>query len=235
MDHIGLGAANKFLPPRSSVLVLNCSSAAVPRMSNNSTHVLDNEIPSIDQQTAPFGAVSPIRGTAAFQRREYLGRMPLRSFLAFLSCFAGVALLAQRDAVSTGGVATGTGGSVSFSIGQVANDAPASGTGSVTQGVQQPYDDLSTVIPDHGLDASDVTAFPTVTNDLVVVSVPGSTTSPLRMDVIDALGRIVVHRAIVAARTELSLGALAPGTYRLRVSDGAGPLRTFTLVRIDHP
>jgi hypothetical protein len=48
--------------------------------------------------------------------------------------------IAQQSPVSAGGVATGTNGSASFSIGQLVDDTYSSGSYAVTAGVQQPYE-----------------------------------------------------------------------------------------------
>ena len=48
--------------------------------------------------------------------------------------------IAQQSPVSAGGVATGTSGTVSFSIGQLVDDTYSSGNYTITPGVQQPYE-----------------------------------------------------------------------------------------------
>lgn len=52
---------------------------------------------------------------------------------------------AQQAFVAAGGEATGAGGTASFSVGQVLDTAPTSVSGSVSQGVQQPY--VNSVLP----------------------------------------------------------------------------------------
>jgi len=47
---------------------------------------------------------------------------------------------AQQSPVAAGGVATGTNGNVSFSIGQLVNDTYSNGNFNVTSGLQQPYE-----------------------------------------------------------------------------------------------
>lgn len=161
--------------------------------------------------------------------------MLLRMFsLCVLALLAG-ASFAQSATVAAGGMATGAGGTASYSIGQVADGAPYSGTGTASQGVQQPVDDVSTTVADPVTDASGIAVYPTITADMIEVNTSGSFAAPLRVEVSDAQGRILLQRLLPATRTELSLATLAAGSYHLVVIAGAERLRTFTIVRIDHP
>ena len=60
-------------------------------------------------------------------------------FLIFSSCLS-ISLHAQQGFSTTGGEASGTAGSSSFSVGQMAYSTYAGSNGSVAQGVQQTYD-----------------------------------------------------------------------------------------------
>ena len=54
-------------------------------------------------------------------------------------------LHAQESVNSSGGEATGTGGTASYSVGQVVYTTATGTNGSVAQGVQQPYEISTTV------------------------------------------------------------------------------------------
>ena len=49
-------------------------------------------------------------------------------------------IYAQESTVASGGNGTGEGGSVSYSLGQVSYSSNSGSNGSITEGVQQPYD-----------------------------------------------------------------------------------------------
>ena len=57
----------------------------------------------------------------------------------FFSLLATLELSAQENTVASGGKATGSGGTVSYSVGQVVYTTNAGTNGSLSQGVQQPY------------------------------------------------------------------------------------------------
>ena len=63
-------------------------------------------------------------------------------YVMFMCSFYIVPLQGQETIPTTGGSATGIGGSVSYTIGQVAFNTfrGTAATGSVVQGVQQPYE-----------------------------------------------------------------------------------------------
>ena len=63
----------------------------------------------------------------------------MRKFLTLILVLISAYAAAQSSVSSAGGNATGTGGSVSYSVGQVGFSFYSSGSGSVTEGVQQTY------------------------------------------------------------------------------------------------
>jgi len=68
----------------------------------------------------------------------------MKKIILSLSCcilgLGSTTLFAQSGVVATGGSATGTGGSASFSIGQVFYLTPSSTTHNLIQGLQQPFE-----------------------------------------------------------------------------------------------
>lgn len=168
--------------------------------------------------------------TAALPIVRYLGRMKRSLLLAGALCMGAAGVFAQNAAVAAGGEATGPGGTAAFSIGQVADITVTGSGGRISQGVQQPYDDVSTTVADphsYGF----ISAYPSITADNVLVLVPAERIHDLRIDVTDAQGRILLQRAITDQRTELSLAAFATGNYHLIVHADGELLRTFTILR----
>ena len=59
--------------------------------------------------------------------------------VAFLLCVV-FSIKAQQSIITSGGEATGTNGSASYSIGQLITTTTTNGTGSVSAGVQQAFE-----------------------------------------------------------------------------------------------
>lgn len=158
----------------------------------------------------------------------------MRGLLFVVACWLVLLVHGQSAVLSAGGDALGTGGSVSFSLGQLADDHPAATTGNVQEGVQQPYVDGSTSIASH-VAQSDAYVYPTVTVDLVTIVLQDATGQPCNATLIDAQGRTVLQRLVSDARTDLSLTHLACGVYQLLLVDAVGAQRSFTIIKADHP
>ena len=143
-------------------------------------------------------------------------------------------LSAQQIALPAGGEATGAGGYLSFSVGQVA-DVTATGIGGfVAQGVQQTYDDLSTGA--HvDLPPAMVTLSPTITSDLVQVLAHDVACHMMHITLLDAAGRALTQRTVAGPVAELSLAMLAAGSYHVRVTIDAAHAATFRLIKINAP
>ena len=90
-----------------------------------------------------------------------LGVATLLTFTFFLSTVS-----AQESVNATGGDASGSGGSASYSVGQVVYTTNVGTNGSVSQGVQQPYEiSVVTAIEEaKGINLT-VTAYPNPTTD----------------------------------------------------------------------
>ena len=83
-------------------------------------------------------------------------------------------LKAQQATTATGGNATGSGGSMNYSVGQIVYITNAGTGGTVSQGVQQPYD-ISVVsgIEEIGINLS-YTVYPNPTTENVVLQIDGA-------------------------------------------------------------
>ncbi len=59
--------------------------------------------------------------------------------ITLFALFAGFTIHAQQATTATGGDASGSGGTVASSVGQIVYTTNTGTTGSVVQGVQQPF------------------------------------------------------------------------------------------------
>ena len=64
----------------------------------------------------------------------------LKLSTVLLLCFGMFGLQAQQVVTTSGGNASGSGGSVSYTVGQIVYTTNTDSNGSVAQGVQQPYE-----------------------------------------------------------------------------------------------
>jgi hypothetical protein len=137
---------------------------------------------------------------------------------------------AQQGSVSTGGDATGAGGSASFSIGQISYLAAGDASYSVSEGVQQPYEiSVLTSVNEAGNDIRfNVYPNPTVTGVNITVS---ENTEALSVQLFDAAGKMLAQQNILSSTTNVSMDQLPAGSYLLTVTGKGKTSRTFRIIK----
>ena len=147
-----------------------------------------------------------------------------------LILLAVMSISAQSALVGTGGEANGNGGSVSYSVGQIAVQSNSESSTSISEGVQQPYE----------IDVVGVDNYPGITLNAVVYPNPTSGNVQLTIDnvqfegevkVFDANGKYLLSKQIEGETTQLDLSPYAPGTYYVKVCNGKDVMKTFKVVK----
>ncbi len=156
----------------------------------------------------------------------------LTSCIAFLLLSLG-GLQAQEAVITSGGEATGNGGTVSYSIGQVAYTAVGT-NGSVTQGVQQVYE-ISTVL---GVEFTNITIevsiYPNPTTDYLTLKVEDNEQSPnkeLNYQLYNMEGKLVENKKITGGSTTINMEELRSSTYLLQITNSQTTLKTFRIIK----
>lgn len=128
---------------------------------------------------------------------------------------------AQEAIPAAGGTASGQGGSVSFTVGQVVYTVLTGQEQSVIQGVQQPYE-ISVVtssdeIPFSGID---VQAYPNPASDFVTLRIESLLNQhyhSFAYELFDMAGQVLEKKTISAELTNIPMIHLVPATYFLKV------------------
>lgn len=154
-------------------------------------------------------------------------------FIIPLFLLAGVAS-AQSAIVPAGGDAQG-GGSVSYTVGQIAvqNATSSSGSVSVAEGVQQPYEIMTVGVDDYPQIALNAVVYPNPTENLAQLRLNGFEipAGGLRAILYDGNGKQLQVVTIAEDLTSFQIGQYATGTYYLEVREGKHVLKTFKVVR----
>jgi hypothetical protein len=136
-------------------------------------------------------------------------------------------IYAQVAALSCGGDAIDTGGSISFSIGQPFFETFWDTDISIAAGVQQAYEVSETSDTRNPERASQISVCPNPTTDIVKVNVCAEESAIWRCTVLDGNGRIIREHQSRDEELLLNFRALPAGTYMLRISDENQYLKTF--------
>ncbi len=141
-------------------------------------------------------------------------------------------LQAQESVNATGGNASGSGGSVSYSVGQVVYTTNTGTSGSVAQGVQQPYEiSVVTAIEEaKGINLS-VMAYPNPTTDYLTLSIDEFGISNLSYQLYDMNGKLLQNEQITGNQTSIVMSNLVPATYFVKVIQGNKEVKTFKIIK----
>jgi len=141
-------------------------------------------------------------------------------------------LQAQESVNTTGGNASGSGGSVSYSVGQVVYTTNTGINGSVAQGVQQPYEiSVVTAIEEaKGINLT-VSAYPNPTTDYLTLEVKEFELSNLHFQLYDMSGKLLQSEKITGNQTSIAMSNLTPATYFVKVVQGKEEVKTFKIIK----
>ena len=141
-------------------------------------------------------------------------------------------LQAQTSVNATGGSASGSGGTLSYSVGQVVYTTNAGTSGSVVQGVQQPYEiSVVTAIEEaKGINLS-VTTYPNPTTDFLQLTVESEKLKDLSYQLFDMNGKLLQNEKITSNQTSIVMSNLVPATYFIKVIQGNKEVKTFKIIK----
>lgn len=129
--------------------------------------------------------------------------------------WAGLAQ-AQESANASGGDATGSGGTVAYSIGQVVYTTNTGSNGSVAQGVQHAYEIFTVGIKETALNIS-LTIFPNPTTENLTLQIGDYNNQKLSYQVFDMQGKLLNSGQITAEQTQINMNSLPVATYFINV------------------
>lgn len=139
-------------------------------------------------------------------------------------------LQAQTSVNATGTNASGSGGTVSYSVGQVVYTTNTGTNGSVAQGVQQAYEIFTVGIKETELNIF-LTVFPNPTTDYLTLSIDDFEISNLSYQLYDMNGKLLQNEKITGNQTSIVMSNLVPANYFLRVIHGNKEVKTFKIIK----
>ena len=145
------------------------------------------------------------------------------------------ALQAQEVTPAAGGNASGSSGTVSYSIGQVVYTTNTGTNGTVAQGAQQPFE-ISVVT---GLEEAKeinlvISAFPNPTSDFLNLRVDASSALNIRLvsyQLLDMNGKLLETKKFTGYQASIAMSNLVPATYFLKVIEGSKEVKTFKIIK----
>ncbi|PQB07851.1 hypothetical protein BST83_12325 [Polaribacter filamentus] len=139
-------------------------------------------------------------------------------------------IYSQQTIPATGGDATGSGGSSSYSVGQLVYTTNT-GSGTVIQGVQQSIE-LSTLSnPELNTINLKAVTYPNPTSDYVILKISDNALDNLSYNLIDINGKAISNGSVTNGDTQINMQQLAIGMYILKINQNNQELKTFKIIK----
>ena len=148
-------------------------------------------------------------------------------------------LQAQTTASTSGGNASGAGGSASFSIGRVFYKSITGTNGSVDEGVQQPYEILiiTGLKSANGISLSAV-VYPNPVADYLILKVDAATMQNMpstAYQLYDMSGKLLEAKKLQGTETKIGMTNRVAGSYFLKIinqqSKESQEIKTFKIIK----
>lgn len=140
-------------------------------------------------------------------------------------------IYAQETVPVTGGELSGSGVTVTYSVGQVTYTTNTGANGSVVQGVLQPFEisiTLGVEIKDISLNLS---VYPNPTANYLNLKIKNSEFPLLTYYLFDIQGKLIEKNKTAGNKTAINMINLPSGTYFLKIMDTHKVVKTFKIIK----
>jgi len=140
-----------------------------------------------------------------------------------------ISAIGQTATVSSGGEISGSGGSASFSIGQVSYTLASGSTGVANQGIQQPFE-VYNFTSTNEADRFALTYFPNPATDRLNLEFD-DVYQTLQVQITDMQGKRIKDVEINALESQINIQELVKGSYLLSVFHNNLKLKTYQFIK----
>ena len=180
---------------------------------------------------------SPIKDSALCRIPTICKGMLIKKVFGVLAFFAiGLTNInAQGSVVTTTGEATGAGGSMTYSAGEVYIDNVSGAGGSMSSGSQQPMEIfvVTGIVEAEGINLN-LVVYPNPTTDVLNLKVDASTTlsiQSLSYQIYDLSGSLLDNKKITDTQTIIEMANYSAAIYFLKVIDDKKEVKTFKIIK----
>jgi hypothetical protein len=150
--------------------------------------------------------------------------------LLFILGFTGV--YAQQAIPTSGGNTSGSGGSVSYTIGQIVYTTYTGTNGSLAQGIQQPFEFsvVTGLIEAIGINLICAT-YPNPTKNFVMLKIENYRTDNLTYLLYDSNGKLLENKKVEGSETSIDMCNLVTATYFLKINESNKVLKIYKIIK----
>jgi len=141
-------------------------------------------------------------------------------------------LQAQEVVSASGGNASGNGGSASYTVGQLFYTTNYGTTGSIAQGIQQPFEiSVVTAIEEAKEISLNCMAYPNPATDFLILKIEGALKTQCIVSLYDINGKLLQVKKLESNETSIFVGNLVPATYFLKVDQNNKEIKSFKIIK----
>lgn len=154
----------------------------------------------------------------------------IKTTLVALFMCTTISISAQETIPASGGDAIGSGGSSSYSVGQIVYTTNT-GSGTVSQGVQHSVEIFVLSNPDLETVNLNAITYPNPTTDYVVLALTDASLINLTYKLFDIHGRVISNGKVHEEHTQIAMQNFPSGVYILKVNQNNKALKTFKIIK----
>lgn len=157
----------------------------------------------------------------------------LKAFLSFAANISFLALSYGQTAITaTGGSASGLGGTVSYTIGQVTYQTFSNENNTIAQGVQQPYE-ISVVTATDNTEGIilEFKIYPNPAKEFIILTIKPYNDENFTYCLYDLNGILLLEKKIGSGMTEISMDSFTPSMYFLRIIKDNLEVKIFRIIK----
>lgn len=155
-----------------------------------------------------------------------------KAFSTFLLFFLLSYCYSQTATVVTGGMGSGTGGSISYTFGQVLFNTFSSSSGSISQGVQQPYEiSVLTGLKEPSGLGQFIIVYPNPTRHSLILKIEDNILDGIYYKLFDISGKLLETNTVSNLETTIKVEYLSPALYIIKVFRNNKVIASFRIVK----
>lgn len=140
-------------------------------------------------------------------------------------------IYAQNSVTSSGSNGIGSGGSVSYSVGQISYTSAIGTGGNLNAGVQQPFEIFTLGVDNFPNISLAFVIYPNPTTSLINLKVMNLGIENLQYELLDLNGKIIEEKKIDYQETQIQMENNASGIYLLKILDKNKLIKTFKIIK----
>lgn len=146
--------------------------------------------------------------------------------------FSIIGLQAQNAIPASGGKSTGSGGNISYTVGQIVYTTNSGSDVYLSQGVQQPYEIL--VITGNQKTEGiklEYSVFPNPSTDFLILKISNFKADNFNYQLWDIGGKLLENKKIESEETQIKMKNYIGATYYLKITNNNKEVKVFKLLK----